>query len=113
MHNPSEINQNQLLLVRFQNLGSDDIIVPGTPNLSSNIELSSMADPKRALVSNVVRAIVKKLAVKFEGNEILGVDDFNLFACYQDLWKTELEKWNAVRQGIDYSGSYTENCMKL
>ena len=40
-HNPSEIDQNQLLLVRFPNLGSDDIIVSGTANLSFNIELSS------------------------------------------------------------------------
>ena len=42
-HNPSEIDQNQLLLVRFPNLGSDDVIVPGTMNLSFNIELTSTA----------------------------------------------------------------------
>ena len=41
-HNPSEIDQNQLLLVRFPNLGSDDVIVPGTANLSFNIELTSL-----------------------------------------------------------------------
>ena len=46
-HNPSEIDQNQLLLVRFPNLGSDDVIVPGTANLTFNIELSSKADPNR------------------------------------------------------------------
>ena len=51
-HNPSKIDKNQLLLVRFPNLGSDDIIVPGTVNLSVNIELSSTADAKRTLVSN-------------------------------------------------------------
>ena len=33
-HKPSEIDQAQLLLVRFPNLGSDDVIVPGTANLS-------------------------------------------------------------------------------
>ena len=65
--NPSEIDQAQLLLVRFPNLGSGDVIVPGMTNLSFNIELSSTADPKRTPVSNVGRAIVKKLAVKFEG----------------------------------------------
>ena len=27
-HNPSEIDQNQLLLVRFGDLGSNDVIVP-------------------------------------------------------------------------------------
>ena len=81
-HNPSEIDRDQSLLVRFPDLGCDNVIVSGTANLSFNIELSSMADPKRALVSNVSRAIIKKLAVKFKGNEILGVDNFNVFACY-------------------------------
>ena len=81
-HNPSEIDQNQLLLIRFPNLGSDDIIVPGMANLSFNIKLSATADAKRTLVSNIGRAIIKKLAVKFEGNEILSVDDFDVFTCY-------------------------------
>ena len=77
-HNPSEIDQAQELLVRFPNLGSDDIIVPGTANLSFNIELTSIADLNRTLVSNIGRAIIKKLAVKFEGNEIMSVDDFDV-----------------------------------
>ena len=47
IHNSSEIDQNQLLLVRFPNLGSDDVIVPGTSNLSFNIELSSTADSEK------------------------------------------------------------------
>ena len=112
-HNPGEIDQNQLLLVRFPNIGSDDVIIPGTANPSFNIELNSTADPKRTLVSNIGRAIVKKLAVKFEGNEILSIDDFDIFACYRDLWKTVLEKRNAIRQGIISSEGFTENCMKL
>ena len=52
IHNPSEIDQAQLLLVRFPNLGSDDVIIPGMVNLSFNTELTSTADPKRTLVSN-------------------------------------------------------------
>ena len=90
-HNPSEMDQNQLLLVRFPNLGSDNLIIPGTTNLSFNIKLSSTADTKRTLVSNIGRAIVKKLAVKFEGNETLSIDNFDIFACYQDLWKMKPE----------------------
>ena len=47
-HSPSEIDQNDLLLVRFPNLGSsDDVIIPGMAKLSFNIELSSTADPKK------------------------------------------------------------------
>ena len=52
-HNPSEIDQNQLLLVRFPSLGSDDVIIPGTANRSFNIELTSTADPNRTLVNNI------------------------------------------------------------
>ena len=81
-HNPSEIDQAQELLVRFQNLGSDDIIIPGMANLSFNLELTSTVNANRTLVSNIDRAIMKKLAVKFEGNEIMSVDDFDVFACY-------------------------------
>ena len=112
-HNPSEIDQHQLLLVRFPNLGNDDIIVPETVNLSFNIELTSTADAKRTLVSNIGRVIIKKLAVKFEGNEIMSIDDFDVFVCYRDLWKTASEKRNAVRQGIISNDGCTINCIKL
>ena len=112
-HNPSEIDQNQELLVRFPNLGSDDIIIPGMANLSFNIELFSTADLNRTLVSNIGRAIVKKLAVKFEGNEIMSIDDYDIFTCYRDLWKTASEKKNAIRQGIISADGFTVNCMKL
>ena len=112
-HNPSETDQAQLLEGKFPNLGSDDVIIPGMANLSFNIELSSTADPNRTLVSNIGRAIVKKLAVKFEGNEIMSVDDYDIFSCYRDLWKTKSEKRNAIQQGIISSDGCTENCIKL
>ena len=82
-------------------------------NLSFNIELTSTIDANRTLVSNVGRAIIKKLAVKFEGNEIMSVDGFNVFACYRDLWKTKSEKRNAIQQGIISNDGCTENCIKL
>ena len=40
-------------------------------------------------MSNIGRAIVKKLAVKFEGNEIMSVDDFDVLA-YQKSQKREM-----------------------
>ena len=81
--------------------------------LSFNIDLSATADPKRTLVSNMGRAIIKKLAVKFEGNDILSIDDYDVFACYRDLWKTKSEKGNAIRQGIISDDGCTENCIKF
>ena len=83
-------------------------------NISFNIELNSAVDANRTLVSNIGSAIVKKkLAVKCEGNEIMSVDDFDVLACYQDLWKTKSEKRNAIQQGIISNDGCTENCIKL
>ena len=82
-------------------------------NLSFNIELTSEVDANRTLVSNIGRAIIKKLAVRFEGNKIMSMDDFDVLACYRDLWKTKSEKINAIRQGIISNDGCTENCVKL
>ena len=73
------------MLVRFPNLAIDDVIVPGTANFSFNIELTSTLDTNRTLVSNIGRAIMKKLTVKFEGNKIMSVDDYDLFALYREF----------------------------
>ena len=51
--------------------------------------------------------------MKFEGNEIMSVDDFDILTCYQDLWKTASEKKNAIHQGIISADGCTINCMKL
>ena len=77
--------------------------------------MTSIADLNRTLVSNIGRAIIKKLAVKFEGNEILSINNYDVFACYRDLWKTKSEKRNAyIQQGIiSNDGDLTPNCMKL
>ena len=82
-------------------------------NLSFNIQLTSTADPKRTLVSNIGRAIIKKLAIKFEGNEIMSIDNFGILACYRNLWKTASEKKNAIGQGIISTDGCTINCMRL
>ena len=74
------IDHNELLLAEFPNLGLDEVIIPEIVNLSFKSELSSMADPERALVSHIDRAIVKKLSVKFYKNVIFDLDDFDMFA---------------------------------
>ena len=94
-------------------MGSDDIIIPRTANLSFNNELTSTVDANKTLVSNRGRAIINKLAVKFEGNEIMTVDDFDVLACYRDLWKTKSVKRNAIRQGIISTDGCMENCIRF
>ena len=43
----------------------------------------------------------------------MSIDDYDIFACYRDLWKTKSEKGNAIRQGIISDDGCTENCIKL
>ena len=99
-NNPSTIDENQQLLVRFPNLGAHDVIVPGTVRLAFTVSLKS-TDANRTIVQNLGRAIVKKTTIKISGNEVLSVDDSDVFHCYHDLWKTPPERANAQYQGID------------
>ena len=99
-NNPATVDQNQQLLVRFPNLGADDVIVPGTARLAFTISLSS-TDTNRTLVQNIGRAICKRVTIRFSGNEIMSIDDSDVYYCYQDLWKTAFERENSQYQGID------------
>ena len=96
-NNPSSIDKNQQLLVRFPNLGKD---VPGTARLAFTITLAS-EDANRTVVQNLGRAIVK--TIKISGNEAISIDDSDVFHCYNDLWETAPERANGHYQGIDAS----------
>lgn len=109
-NNPSKIDQNQQLLVRFPNLGPDDVIVPGTVRLSFRISLDS-TDDDATVVQNLGRSIVKKTTIKISGNEVMSLDDSDVYYCYQDLWKTAQERRNAQYQGIDTTEN--RNVVKL
>ena len=43
----------------------------------------------------------------------MSVDDFDVFACYRDLWKTKSENRNEICQGTISNDGCTENCIKL
>ena len=101
-NNPSSIDQSQQLLVLFPSLGKDDVIVPGAARLAFTITLNS-EDANRTVVQNQGRAIVKKLTIKISGNEVMSIDDSDVFHCYNNLWKTAPERANGHYQGIDAS----------
>ena len=99
-NNPSTIDANQLLTVRFPNLGANDAIVPETARIAFNIALDGGTDANRTVVNNLGRAIVKKISVKLEGNEVFSLDDADIYLCYKDLWKTDKKRLNDAYQGI-------------
>ena len=110
-NNPSTIGPDELLTVRFPDLKENQVIIPRTTKLTFNISLSG-TDKDRTLVKNLGRNIIRKLVVKFEGNEIISIDDCNNFYSYHDCWKTKNKRRNAVFQGIGKDNGQTENAMK-
>lgn len=109
-NNPSTVDQNQQLLVRFPNLGTQDVIVPSTARLSFTIAFKT-ADENCTVVQNLGRAIVKKTTIRISGNEVLSIEDSDVWHCYTDLWRTTGERANLAYQGVDRTE--TQNVLKL
>ena len=110
-NNPSTIGPNELLTVRFPDLKENQVIIPRTTQLTFDISLSG-THANRTLVKNLGRNIIRKLVVKLEGNEIISIDDCDIFYSYYDCWKSTTERCNAVFQGIVEADGQTENAIK-
>ena len=107
-NNLSTIGENQLLTVRFSNLGKDDVIVPSSARLAFNISLQSTEDANRTIVHNIGRAIIKKISIKIEGNEVYSLDDADVYNTFKDLWLIKRQLENFAYQGIE-----SDNITKL
>ena len=90
-NNPSTIDQNQQLLVRFPNLSDNDVIVPRSARLAFTIELTSK-DVNATVFQNLGRSIIKKTTIRISGNEVMSIDDSDIYHCYVDLWKSSLRE---------------------
>ena len=110
-NNPSTIGPDELLTVRFPDLKENQVIIPSTTKLPSNITLEGM-DVNRTLVGNLGRNIISKLIVKLEGNEIISIDDYDILYSFYHCWKTATERRNAIFQGIIEAEGQTENAIK-
>ena len=106
-NNPSTFEQNQQLLIRFPNLSKNDLIVPRTARLAFEIKLNSEDDVNRTLFQNIGRAIVKKMTIRISGNEVMSIDDSDIYHCYIDLWKSSTE-----RSYMHYQGVCSDNMLK-
>ena len=99
-HNPSSIMPDQKLIIRFPNIGKNDVIVPGSFYISFLLNLISAKDPARTVVSNVGRKIIKTLKIRFEGNEVLSIDNYDMIMSYFDMWLSKHQKQKRIFQGI-------------
>ena len=79
--------------------------------MTFNIALSG-SDKDKTLVKNLGRNIIRKLVVKLEGNEIISIDDCDIFYSYYDCWKSTTERHNNVFQGIVKDNGQTESAIQ-
>lgn len=109
---PATINATENLRVQFKNLAQDEVIVPGTSRLAFNIELTG-TDANKTIVQNIGRAIVQCITIRIAGTPIQTIEDADIYYCYEDLWKTNHERKNAVYQGIDTSNNANVNKIRI
>ena len=83
-NNPSTIDENQILEIRFPNLSRNDVIVPGSVYLTFSLKVTN-GNP----VNNIIRNIIKGIDIVIEGNKVLSIDDSNILYSYMDSWIPE------------------------
>ena len=97
---PNSVKPGATLIVEMPKLGENDVIVPGSVFLSFNMDISGTKDPKRSVVRNLGRKIIKKVGIKFEGKPEREIDEYDEIMTYFDSWLTKSEKARRVFQGI-------------
>ncbi|CAG2207345.1 unnamed protein product [Mytilus edulis] len=63
-------------------------------------DLISFINDNATIYQNIGRTIVKKTTIRISGNEIMSIDDSDIYHCYVDLWKSTSERLNMAYQGI-------------
>jgi len=94
--NPSIIDQNQQLLVRFPNLDAHDVIVPVMVRLAFTIALNS-TDANRTVTQNLGRVIMKKQRSRFRATMWcrLATGTCSIPACSNTLARWGVNIWTS------------------
>ena len=100
-HNPSSANPGEVLYVRIPRLSPDMVFVPGSIYLSADLNITG--NNNNYVVENVGRNIISKIMVRFGGETIFQLENYNLFSTYKDLWLSKSERDNCIFQGIQPS----------
>ena len=99
-HTPSTRKPGEEVIIGFENLTKNDVIVPGSFFISGKLEVTSTKDKARYIVNNIGRKLIKTLKIKFRGNIILCMENYDVLKGYFDLFLSKYEKAKRVYQGI-------------
>ena len=104
--NPSSANPDETLYINIPKLSENLVIVPGSVYLVFNLDVEGHED--NTLVNNVGSNLVSRLRVLFGGETLQDTQRYDLFQTYHDLFLTDEEREDRLRQGIS-----SENMRKL
>lgn len=96
--NPNKASPGETLNIPVPKLNDNLVLVPGSLALVFDVAVSGHAN--NYLVNNVSRALVDRLTVKFAGEILQDTDGYDLLKLYEDLFLTENERINMLREGI-------------
>ena len=97
--NPSEANPGERLEVRVPKLNKNEVLVPGSLALRFDIDLSG-GHANNYLVQNVSRALVSQQVVKFGGEILDDIVDYDVYKIFTDLFLPEETRGNMVSEGV-------------
>lgn len=95
--NPSTLDQNQQLSVRCPKLSDNDIIVPRSARLIFEIYINS-TDANATIYKNIGGKTITMIQIS--GNEVMLIDDSDMYPYHDDPWKYPTERINIVYQGV-------------
>ena len=95
---PNRASPSEVLRVPVPKLGDGVVLVPGS--LSLIFDLAVISHANDYIVSNVSRAHVDRLTVKFAGEIAQDTDGYDLFKLCEDLFLIKNERASIFREGI-------------
>ena len=96
--NPSSASPGETLYINIPKLSENLVIVPGSVSLLFDLDVEGHAN--NTLVNNVGRNLVTRLKVLFGGETLQDTQRYDLFQTYHDLFLTEEEREDRLKQGI-------------
>ena len=96
---PNEAKPGSTLIVNVPKLDENEVIAPNSISLLIDIDLTG-GHANNFLVQNVSRALVSKLVVKFSGEVLEDIHEYDTYKIFQDLFLPGEKRDNMVLEGI-------------
>ena len=101
-------DQRESITIQLPQLTTNELIVPGSVRLLSEINISG-TDVNRVVVNNYGRSRFGSVTYKLGGNEVMKLENADVYGNWIDNWKGIREKVGMDMQGYVVSNGCSEN----